>query len=192
MTCDEFDRLATPFVDGESTEAERTAIVAHLGQCQSCRTRAEAESAAKHVLQARAAVARRMGIAPAWRPRVVRLGQPALPVHSIPLLLLAAAVGAGLVGFWLRPTTVLAVGTIGDSFCDHEHRFSARFNVDDRECTLGCVQRGAEFVLVTDTQIYRIRNQRLPELAAFANQRVKIQGTLDGDQIVVARMTATE
>jgi hypothetical protein len=86
----------------------------------------------------------------------------------------------------------MAVGVIGDSFCQHEHRFTTRFNVDEHTCTLGCVRGGAEFVLVTDTQVYRIHNQQLPELAAFANRRVKVKGTWDGDRIVVASMAAAD
>ena len=75
---------------------------------------------------------------------------------------------------------------IGDSSCAHDHRgFTTRFNVGERECTLGCVKLGAEFVLVTDTQIYRIDNQKLPELASLASRRVQIKGKLDGDRIVV-------
>jgi Putative zinc-finger len=191
MTCHELDRLVTPFIDGECTEKERTEVFAHLRECQGCRTRVEAESTAKHVLHAHAAVARTMGVAPAWRPRVFRLGKSALPMPPT-LMLLVAVIGAGLLGFWLRPTPVMAVGVIGDSFCQHEHRFTTRFNVDEHTCTLGCVKRGAEFVFVTDTQVYRIHNQQLPELAAFANRRVKVKGTWDGDRIVVASMAAAD
>jgi hypothetical protein len=86
----------------------------------------------------------------------------------------------------------MAVGVIGDSFCQHEHRFTTRFNVDEHECTLGCVRRGAEFVLVTNTHVYQIHNQQLPELAAFANRRVKVEGTWAGDRIVVASMAAAD
>jgi hypothetical protein len=192
MTCEELDRRVTLFVDDECAEAERAAIIAHMRQCEDCRRRVEAESTAKRVLQAHAAVARTMGVPVPWRPRVFRLGQPALPVRPTLLVLLAALVAVGVVGVWLRPTPVMAVGVIGDSFCGHQHRFTTRFNVDEHECTLGCVQRGAEFVLVTDTQVYQIRNQQLPELAAFANARVKVEGTLDGDAIVVARMSAAD
>jgi hypothetical protein len=191
MTCRELDQLVTPFIDGECTGEVRTEVLAHLRHCQGCRIRVEAESTAKHVLHAHAAVARTLGVAPAWRPRVFRLGKPAVPVHPT-LMLLFAAIGAGLFGFWLRPTPVMAVGVIGDSFCQHEHRFTTRFNVDERVCTLGCVKRGAEFVLVTDTQVYRINNQKLPELAAFANRRVKVAGTWAGDRIVVASMAAAD
>jgi Putative zinc-finger len=191
MTCRELDQRVTPFIDGECTGEERAAVLAHLRQCQGCRIRVEAESTAKHVLHAHAAVARTMGVSPAWRPRVFRLGKPALPVHPT-LMLLFAVIGAGLLGVWLRPTPVMAVGVIGDSFCQHEHRFTTRFNVDERTCTLGCVKRGAEFVLVTDTQVYQIHNQQFPELADFANRRVKMEGTWAGDRFVVASMAAAD
>src|SRR5712691_7386306 len=126
MTCHELDRLVTLFVDGECSDAERTAVIAHLRHCHECRTRVEAESTAKEVLHAHATVARTMGVPPSWRPRVFRLGQPALPVHP-KLLVLVAVVAAGLLGGWLRPTRVIAVGVIGDSLCQHEHhRFPNR------------------------------------------------------------------
>jgi hypothetical protein len=189
MTCRDVDRVITPFVDDECSQAERAGVLAHLQQCPACSSRVEAEATARHVLHAHAAVARTMGEPPSWRPRVFRLGRPALPGHRAVLLLLAA-VGAGLIAVWLRPTPVHAVGVIGDSFCEHHHRFTARFNVGDRECTLGCVKGGAEFVLVTDTRIYRIHNQQMPELSEFANRTVQVTGTWEGDRLVVEKMTA--
>jgi hypothetical protein len=192
MTCAELDRVITPFIDGECTEAERVAIVTHLRQCHNCRHRAEAESTVKHLLHAGAAVARTMGESVAWRPRVLFLGRPVLPVRPAWLVLLLAVAGAGLIGIWLRPTPLLAIGVIGDSYCNHEHIFTSRFNVDDHDCTLGCVERGAEFVLVTETEVYRIRNQQMADLVTFANHRVKVEGTVTGDEIVVRTVTAAE
>ena len=191
MTCHEVDQLVTPFIDDECSATERADILAHLQQCHGCRTRVEAESTARHVLSAHAAVARTMGVTPPWRPRVFRLGQPTLPIHPT-LLLLAAVIGASLIGLWLRPTPALAVGVIGDSFCDRQHLFTARFNVGDHECTLGCVKGGAEFVLVTDTQVFRLGNQQLPDLAVLASQRVRVEGTMEGDRILVAKMTRVD
>jgi putative zinc finger protein len=190
MTCHDLDRLVTLFIDGECTEEERAAIVAHLRECQGCRTRVEAESTAKHVLHAHATVARTIGVAPSWRPRVFRLGQPTIPVHP-KILLLVAIIVAGLVGVWLRPTPVIAVGVVGDSFCRHDHdRFPDR--TGDPECTLGCVKAGAKFVLVTEQQVYRISNQQMPELSAFADRRVKVRGRWDGDRLVVAKMALAD
>jgi hypothetical protein len=189
MTCHELDQLVTPFIYNECTVAERADVLAHLQQCHGCRTRVEAESTARHVLSAHAAVARTLGVTPPWRPRVFRLGQPTLPVHPT-VLLLVGLIGAGLLVFWLRPVPVLAVGVIGDSFCQRQHLFTTRFNVADHECTLGCVKAGAEFVLVTDTQVYRLGSQ-LPD-AALARQQVTVEGTLDGDRIRIAKMTPVD
>ena len=191
MTCHDVDRLVTQFVDGECAPVERAAVVAHLHACDTCRRRIDAESTAKQVLHAHATVARTMGVAPSWRPRVFRLGQPALPVRPTSLAVIGVAVGAALLALGLRAAPVVAVGVIGDSICAHDHSgFTTRFNADDRECTLGCVKVGAEFVLVTDTRIYRIDNQQLPELASLASRRVQIRGKLDGDRILVASMLA--
>lgn len=190
MTCDELDGLITRFIDGEVSEADRAAVVAHLRACRGCWTRVDAESTAKHVLQAHATVARTMGVPPPWRPRVFRLGQPALPMHPA-LLALMAVVSVGLLGYWIRPTPVFAVGVIGDSFCQHEHYLMKRPG-RERECTLGCVKAGAEYVLVTEQQVYRIQNQQLPELPMLANRRVKVEGTMKDGRIVVATMTAVD
>jgi Putative zinc-finger len=185
MTCHQIDRLVTPFIDGECSAEERALVAVHLRECATCRERVDAEASAKQMLNAHATVSRTR-----LRPRVFNLGRPTWPAHPALLTLFAAAAAVGLLGLWLRPATVTAVGVIGDSYCQHEHLYSTRFNVSDRECTLGCVKRGAEFVLVTDTQIYRISDQQLPELATFANRRVQVAGKFDGDRIVVASIRA--
>jgi hypothetical protein len=190
-TCHVLDQLVTPFVDGECTAEEQAIVTAHLKKCAECRRSVEAESTARHVLRAHAAVARTMGAPPAWRPRVWWLGRPGLHVNPRALLL-AAALVTGLLVLWLRPAQASAVGVIGDSFCQRKHLFSERFNVDDRTCTLGCVKRGAAFVLVTDRKVYQIRNQELPELATFANVRVKVTGTINGEVIAIKSITAAD
>jgi hypothetical protein len=183
-TCHALDLLLTPFVDGECTTEERAIVTAHLAECAECRQRLEAESTARQVLHAHAAAARTMGAPPTWRPRVWRLGHPGRRVHSRALLLLAV-LAVGLLVLWLRPAQASAIGVIGDSVCQHKHLFTERFNVDDRTCTLGCVKRGAAFVLITDTRVYQIRNQELPQLATFASMRVRVTGSINGEVISI-------
>lgn len=190
-TCHALDLLLTPFVDGECTTGERAIVTAHLNECGECRQRLEAESKARHVLHAHAAVARTMGAPPTWRPRVWRLGRPGLGVRRRALLLVSV-LAAGLLVLWLRPAQALTIGVIGDSVCQHKHLFTERFNVDDRACTLGCVKRGAAFVLITDSKVYQIRNQELPELATFANVRVKVTGTINGEVIAIKSIAAAD
>src|SRR5215207_10532439 len=98
MTCHDVDQLVTQFIDGECAAADRAAVVAHLRACDACRRRVDAESTAKEVLHAHATVARTMGVAPSWRPRVFRLGQPALPMSATTLTIVAAA--AALLAVW--------------------------------------------------------------------------------------------
>jgi hypothetical protein len=190
-TCHFLDLLVTPFIDCECTAEERAIVVAHLSECAECRQRVEAESTASHVLHAHAAVARTVGAPPAWRPRVWWLGRPEPRVPQRALLL-TAALATGLLVLWLRPAQASAIGVIGDSFCQHKHLFTARFNVDDRACTLGCVRRGAAFVLITETQVYQIRNQELPKLATFANVRVRVTGTITGEAIAIKSIAAAD
>jgi hypothetical protein len=120
------------------------------------------------------------------------LGHPGPRVPLQRVFLLTAALATGLLVLWLRPAQASAIGVIGDSFCQHKHLFSARFNVDDRACTLGCVRRGAAFVLVTETHIYQIRNQELPDLATFANVRVRVTGTITGEVIAIKSIAAAD
>jgi hypothetical protein len=188
-TCHMLDPLLTPFIDGECTTEERAIVTAHLRECAECRQCLEAESTARQLLHAHAAVARTMGAPPTWRPRVWWLGHPGPRVHSRALLLVAV-LAAGLLVLWLRPAQASAIGVIGDSVCQHKHLFTERFNVDDRVCTLGCVKRGATFVLITDTQVYQIRNQDLAELATFAGMRVKVTGSINGEAISITSIAA--
>jgi hypothetical protein len=110
------------------------------------------------------------------------------------VLLLCAAIGVGALGFWQRPTRaapVVAVGVIGDSFCERDHAQGLMTRPGrERECTLNCVKGGAEFVLVTDSQVYRIRNQEFQELATFANVHVNVMGDMSGDSLIVSRLAA--
>jgi anti-sigma factor RsiW len=52
-SCREIDSLVTPYVDGETTAAERAMVEAHLAACPPCRQRAEAEATARRTLRAR-------------------------------------------------------------------------------------------------------------------------------------------
>jgi anti-sigma factor RsiW len=186
--CHVIDHLITAFVDNEISESQRTAVVAHLAECRVCRTEVEAESTARHVLRAHAAVARTMGVTPAWRPAAFRLGRPALvlPGPMVAGVLVAALViGAVL----LRPTAAQAVGVIGDSVCAATHPH-APGDAESRECVVNCVAHGAHFVLVSGQTVYRIENQEFPDLATFANVAVRVTGTIGSDAIRVSRVNA--
>ena len=189
--CQALDLLVTPYVDGEASERDRQIIAQHLGECASCRARVDAEATARHTLRAHAAVARTLGVEPSWRPRAFRLGKPALVV-SYPAAV-AAGVALLLVGavFVLRPSTVSAVGVIGDSHCGPAHRYTALNQANNRTCTLRCVARGARFVLVSEGKVVTIANQDFPDLAAFANEQVQLTGRMTDKGMTVTRVIAS-
>jgi hypothetical protein len=190
--CDDLDPLITPYVDGEVREEERAVVAEHLARCSACRVRVEAEATARHVLRAHAAVSRTMGVAPQWRPRAFRLGQPSLVLQHparIAMLTIAIAAAAWFGVTWRRADPVLStIGVIGDSFCGRRHVYTTA-NISDRACTQGCLDRGAEYVFVTDTDVYRIRNQEFPGLGQFASARVEVTGRLSQALLTIERIS---
>lgn len=77
-------------------------------------------------------------------------------------------------------------GTISDERCGGDHGGE----VDERECTLRCVQTGDKFVLVTDygKKVWKIANQNFADLSAHAGHTVKVTGELKNDAIVVSKI----
>ncbi len=187
--CDAIDTLVTPYVDGELKEAERGIVSAHLRHCTACHERVEAESAARQMVRSVAAASHAAGREPEWRPRVYRLGRPAPTVSQTALLTGAAAAAIAAAVLLVRPAPIAAVGMIGDSQCGERHRYTTAGG-DNRRCTLNCVARGAEFVLVADNAVYTIRNQDFQELASFADVRVSISGPVGGRVITISRIAA--
>ena len=184
--------LVTTFVDGEGSAEERALVSAHLQECTACRERIAAESATRQLLRTHAAVARAMSVSSEWRPNVWRLGRPWLPVRPRTLVL-GLAIGACSVGVWNRPLEAAVVGVISDSFCrlDH-HRIASRVSATAHSCTLGCVERGATLVLISEGRVYQIRNQDFPTLKTFAAKRVKVSGTLRGEAITIASLAPAD
>ena len=53
LTCQTFDPLITPYIDGEIGDADRRAVDQHLRSCQSCYSRVAAERAVHDLVRAR-------------------------------------------------------------------------------------------------------------------------------------------
>jgi predicted anti-sigma-YlaC factor YlaD len=191
--CQALDLLITPYVDGEASERDRQVIAEHVAGCASCHHRVEAESTARHLLRAHAAVAKTLGEAPPWRPRAVRLGRPPLLATVRPAVLSAAAAMVAVAAVLLfRPASVSATGVIGDSHCGLTHRYTVQNGGDDAACTVRCVEHGAKFVLLSGDQVFSIANQDFPNLARFANERVALTGTRSDDGFTITHMNSTE
>ncbi len=188
--CHAIDALITSYVDGEASDGDCQVVKDHLCACASCRIEVEAESTARHVVRAHAAVARTMGMSPPWRPRARRLGQPALVVRHPALTMLGATAAVFLVALLMRPSPVEATGIISDSRCGDRHSIN-RPGLSDRTCVLSCVAQGAEFVLVAGSTVHRITNQDLPDLRTLAHKRVAVSGSVTDAGFTISRIVAT-
>ena len=77
-------------------------------------------------------------------------------------------------------------GSISDNRCGGDHGGE----VDERECTLRCVQTGDHFVLVTDygKKVWSIANQNFADLPVHAGHTVKVTGEQKDGAIVISKI----
>lgn len=97
------------------------------------------------------------------------------------VLSLAATLSIGALG--LLGADQSWTGTISDSMCGASHG-----STPAKQCTTGCVKKGAKYVIVVGDKVYSIANQDNPNLAKFAGDNVKVTGKMDGDTITVAKI----
>jgi hypothetical protein len=96
-------------------------------------------------------------------------------------LTLAATLAFGAMGLFGADMT----GTISDSMCGASHPEGT----PAKQCTLGCVKKGAKYVLVSEGKVYQISNQKNPGLAKYAGDNVKVSGKVSGDSITVSKIS---
>ena len=96
-------------------------------------------------------------------------------------LSLAAALSLGALG--LLGADGSWTGTISDSMCGASHG-----STPAKQCTAGCVKKGAKYVIVVGDKVYSIANQDNPGLGKYAGESVKVTGKMDGDTITVAKI----
>jgi hypothetical protein len=87
-------------------------------------------------------------------------------------------------------------GQISDSMCGASHAKMMEMHKDakmtDRDCTLGCVKAGGQYVFVTGGKVYKIANQDLATLQEQAGHTVRLTGELQGDAITVSKIAAAK
>jgi hypothetical protein len=83
-------------------------------------------------------------------------------------------------------------GIIGDSKCGANHKAMQEHNANltDRACTEACIKSGAEYILSSNGQVYRLENQKDPALAENAGKTVMVTGTMKGNVITASKIVA--
>ncbi len=78
-------------------------------------------------------------------------------------------------------------GSISDKMCGAKHMMGG----SAKDCTIECVKAGSKFVLVDDSgKVYDLSDQEKPK--AFAGAKVKVMGSLKGDEIEVSSIEAAK
>jgi hypothetical protein len=99
-------------------------------------------------------------------------------------LTLSLAATLALGAFGLFGADKSWTGTISDSMCGASHG-----STPAKQCTTGCVKKGAKYVIVVGDKVYGITNQDAPGLAKYAGDSVKVTGSMSGDTITVAKIS---
>jgi Protein of unknown function (DUF5818) len=95
------------------------------------------------------------------------------------------AAGMGLAAPKTAPKGKTFIGDISDKMCGAKHMMGE----SAKECTLACVKAGSKFVLVDSKgKVYDLSDQKKP--MPFAGEKVKVTGTLKGDEIEVSSIEA--
>jgi hypothetical protein len=80
-------------------------------------------------------------------------------------------------------------GQVSDAMCGAKHMMSG----PEADCTRACVGKGSKFALVVGNKVYTLESSDKTALASLdklAGAKAKVTGTLDGDTIQVASVSA--
>jgi hypothetical protein len=75
-------------------------------------------------------------------------------------------------------------GKISDAMCKGVH------SIDAKTCVDKCIKGGEKYVLVVDSKVYAISNQKFADLAKFAGQTAVVTGEMKDDTITVSKIAA--
>ena len=86
----------------------------------------------------------------------------------------------------VRAADQTLMGTISDSLCGASHKDMGK-KMSDRECTQACTAKGAQYVLVADSKVYKLTNHDA-DLKTHAGHTVNLNGDVKGDTIKVLKI----
>jgi len=78
-------------------------------------------------------------------------------------------------------------GVITDSYCGAKHSTASGMNPS--QCARYCVRQGAKYTLVNGDKVYALAGTD-DEFSRLAGQRIRVQGSLDGETIQVGSAVA--
>ena len=79
-------------------------------------------------------------------------------------------------------------GIVSDSMCGAHHMAKDKSSAD---CTRMCVKQGQKYALVVGQKVYTLQGHE-DDMEKLAGQRVTVKGTVSGDTVEVASVTAAK
>jgi hypothetical protein len=103
------------------------------------------------------------------------------------VIIVLALVGIGAMLFLVKGGAAQTTkGYISDSMCGKHHVMPG---ASDEECTEACVKAGAKYVLVAGETVYTLDGD-VSQLKPFGGKQVAIEGTINGANLTVQKVTA--
>ncbi len=105
---------------------------------------------------------------------------------TMKILALAGMIGLAAPAFAASTVT----GIISDSMCaaSHDAMTEHGAKMNDKQCTQGCVQHGAKYVVVENGKVLQVANQDFKQLPTFAGDKVQVTGDVKGDTITITKI----
>src|SRR6186713_3192085 len=79
-------------------------------------------------------------------------------------------------------------GNISDAMCGKSHGANGGTLQKDHDCAVKCAAKGS-YVFVVGDKVYKLADQKMPDLTTHAGHKVEIAGTMKGDTITVTKVT---
>jgi hypothetical protein len=101
------------------------------------------------------------------------------------LFAVAGFLAVGIAGLSAQSTTTMN-GFISEEHCGASHSSPS---ADATKCVKGCMKRGSAPILVSNGKIYKLKGEDAA-IKELAGENVTVTGTVDGDTVTVASVSA--
>lgn len=112
-------------------------------------------------------------------------------MRTIAAILLACTLGAALTASGFAAKAQTFTGTVSDAMCGAHHMMEG----DPAACLRKCVEKGSRYALIIGDKVYTLdakSKTALDALDKFANQKVTVKGSANGDEIDVTSVAAAK
>ena len=115
--------------------------------------------------------------------RLQRFGMAVGAMTIASALMVSSALAAG--------KTETLTGEVGDAMCGNKHQMGGTAG----ECTKACAEHGSKYALIVGEKVYTLETSdkaTKEKLGDLAGKQAKVSGTVEGDTVQVASVSANK